>query len=205
MSERVVLDQDDLRRTLVRIAHEIIEKNAGADVRSGGVEDDPASAIAIVGIHTRGAILARRLQERLAEISEADIPLGDIDISFYRDDLPGREPAGAPIVHASHLDFDLEGRTIVLVDDVLFTGRTVRAAIDALFDYGRPQRVQLAVLADRGHRELPIRPDYTGKNLPTARDERVYVRLEEIDDVDEVTIGEPALAGAGNPNGEASQ
>ena len=205
MSERVVLDQDDLRRTLVRIAHEIIEKNAGAEIRGGGVEDDPASAIAIVGIHTRGAILARRLHEQLAEISDADIPLGDIDISFYRDDLPGREPAEAPIVHASHLDFDLEGRTIVLVDDVLFTGRTVRAAIDALFDYGRPQRVQLAVLADRGHRELPIRPDYTGKNLPTARDERVYVRLEEVDDVDEVAIGEPALAGAGNPNGEATQ
>ncbi len=205
MSERVVLDEDDLRRTLVRIAHEIIEKNAGAEARGGGVEDDPDSAIAVVGIHTRGAILARRLHEQLAEISDADIPLGDIDISFYRDDLPGREPAGAPIVHASHLDFDLEGRTIVLVDDVLFTGRTVRAAIDALFDYGRPQRVQLAVLADRGHRELPIRPDYTGKNLPTARDERVYVRLEEVDDVDEVTIGEPALAGAGNPNGEATQ
>jgi pyrimidine operon attenuation protein / uracil phosphoribosyltransferase len=205
MSERVVLDQDDLRRTLVRIAHEIIEKNAGAEIRDGDVDDDPASAIAIVGIHTRGAILARRLHEQLAEISDADVPLGDIDISFYRDDLPGREPADAPIVHASHLDFDLEGRTIVLVDDVLFTGRTVRAAIDALFDYGRPQRVQLAVLADRGHRELPIRPDYTGKNLPTARDERVYVRLEEVDDIDEVTIGEPALAGAGNPNGEGTQ
>ena len=205
MSERPVLDQDDLRRTLVRIAHEIIEKNAGAEARNGDVDDDPASAIAIVGIHTRGAILARRLQEQLAEISDAEIPLGDIDISFYRDDLPGREPSGAPIVHASHLDFDLEGRTIVLVDDVLFTGRTVRAAIDALFDYGRPQRVQLAVLADRGHRELPIRPDYTGKNLPTARDERVYVRLEEVDEVDEVTIGEPALAGAGNRNGEANQ
>ena len=190
MSERVVLDQDDLRRTLVRIAHEIIEKNAGAEARGGGVEDDSASAIAVVGIHTRGAILARRLHEQLAEISDADIPLGDIDISFYRDDLPGREPAGAPIVHASHLDFDLEGRTIVLVDDVLFTGRTVRAAIDALFDYGRPQRVQLAVLADRGHRELPIRPDYVGKNLPTSRAERVNARVEELDGVDEVTIGD---------------
>ncbi len=205
MSERVVLDRDDLRRTLVRIAHEIIEKNAGAAHSSGGVEDDPASAIAIVGIHTRGAVLARRLHEQLAEISDSEIPLGDIDISFYRDDLPGREPADAPIVHASHLDFDLEGRTIVLVDDVLFTGRTVRSAIEALFDYGRPQRVQLAVLADRGHRELPIRPDYTGKNLPTARDERVYVRLEEVDGIDEVAIGEPALTGAGNPNGEATQ
>jgi len=204
MSERAVLDGDDLRRTLVRIAHEIIEKNAGAE--PGGKQDgddDPAPALAIVGIHTRGAVIARRLHEILAGISGSEVPLGDIDISFYRDDLPGRAPADAPVVHASHLDFDLEGRTIVLVDDVLFTGRTVRAAIDALFDYGRPQRVQLAVLADRGHRELPIRPDYTGKNLPTARDERVYVRLEEVDGIDEVAIGEPALAGARNDDGEA--
>lgn len=201
MSERAVLDEDDLRRTLVRIAHEIIEKNAGAEQGGGG---DPASTLAVVGIHTRGAVIARRLHEILAEISGSEVPLGDIDISFYRDDIPGREPADAPVVHASHLDFELEGRTIVLVDDVLFTGRTARAAIDALFDYGRPQRVQLAVIADRGHRELPIRPDYTGKNLPTARDERVYVRLEEVDGIDEVAIGEPALAGAGSDNGEAS-
>jgi pyrimidine operon attenuation protein / uracil phosphoribosyltransferase len=203
MSERAVLDEDDLRRTLVRIAHEIIEKNAGA-----GESDGPG--IAIVGIHTRGALLARRLQEQINELSDPDapdVPLGDIDISFYRDDLPGREPADAPVVHASHLDFDMEGRTIVLVDDVLFTGRTVRAAIDALFDYGRPQRIQLAVLADRGHRELPIRPDYTGKNLPTAREERVYVRLEEIDGVDQVAIGEaePEPAGAATSNGEESE
>ncbi len=205
MSERIVLDSDDLRRTLVRIAHEIIEKNAGAAARDGDDEADRSQGIAIVGIHTRGAVLAQRLHAHLEELSADEVPLGDIDISFYRDDLPGREPAGAPVVHSSHLDFDLGGRTIVLVDDVLFTGRTVRAAIDALFDYGRPQRVQLAVLADRGHRELPIRPDYTGKNLPTARDERVYVRLEEIDGVDEVTIGEAALTGAVQGNGEASQ
>ncbi len=201
MSERVVLDADDLRRTLVRIAHEIIEKNAGA----GDGDGDSGSGIAIVGIHTRGAVLARRLHEHLEELSPGDVPLGDIDISFYRDDLPGRAPTDAPIVHSSHLDFDMAGRTIVLVDDVLFTGRTVRAAIDALFDYGRPQRVQLAVLADRGHRELPIRPDYTGKNLPTARDERVYVRLDEIDGVDEIAIGEEAAVGAAQTNGEASQ
>ena len=119
---------------------------------------------------------------------------GDIDISFYRDDLPGRDPAAAPVVHASHLDFDLDGRTVILVDDVLFTGRTVRAGIDALFDYGRPARIQLAVLADRGHRELPIRPDYVGKNLPTGRDERVFVRLEETDEVDEVAIERPVVA-----------
>jgi pyrimidine operon attenuation protein/uracil phosphoribosyltransferase len=201
MSERVVLDRDDLRRTLVRIAHEIIEKNAGAG--NGG--DDSGYGIAIVGIHTRGAVLARRLHAHLEELSPTEVPLGDIDISFYRDDLPGRAPTDAPVVHSSHLDFDMAGRTVVLVDDVLFTGRTVRAAIDALFDYGRPHRVQLAVLADRGHRELPIRPDYTGKNLPTARDERVYVRLEETDGVDEIAIGEATAVGAAQTNGEASQ
>ena len=186
MSERVVLGRDDLRRTLVRIAHEIIEKNPGG-------EDE--AALAVVGIHTRGAVLARRLHALVGELSGQRIPIGDVDISFYRDDAFGRAPSDAPVVHASHLDFDLEGRTIILVDDVLFTGRTVRAAIDALFDYGRPARVQLAVLADRGHRELPIRPDYTGKNLPTARDERVYVRLEEIDGADGIAIAaEPAPA-----------
>ena len=124
------------------------------------------------------------------------MPFGDLDISFYRDDVNDREPGAQPVVHASHLDFDLDGRTVVLVDDVLFTGRTVRAAIDALFDYGRPERVQLAVLVDRGHRELPIRPDYVGKNLPTSREERVYVRVEELDEVDEVTI---ATLGGGEP------
>ena len=185
--ERVVLDRDDLRRTLVRIAHEIVEKNPGADV--GG-----RPALALVGIHTRGAVLARRLHALVGELTGSEVPLGDLDISFYRDDLDGREPGAQPVVHSSHLDFDLDGRTVVLVDDVLFTGRTVRAAIDALFDYGRPPRVQLAVLADRGHRELPIRPDYVGKNLPTARDERVYVRLEETDGVDEVAIGAGSAA-----------
>jgi pyrimidine operon attenuation protein/uracil phosphoribosyltransferase len=175
VSEKVVLERDDLRRTLRRIAHEITE-NPG----SGG--------LALVGIHTRGAVLARRLRAMLSELTGAEVPLGDIDISFYRDDVGGRSPSQAPVVHASHLDFDLAGRTVVLVDDVLFTGRTVRAAIEALFDYGRPARVQLAVLCDRGHRELPIRPDYVGKNLPTSRVERVNVRLEETDELDEVTI-----------------
>jgi pyrimidine operon attenuation protein / uracil phosphoribosyltransferase len=174
-SEKVVLDRDDLRRTLVRIGHEIIEKN-------------PGGSVAIVGIHTRGAVLARRLHALVGEQNGARVPLGDLDISFYRDDIESREPGAQPVVHASHLDFDLDGRTVVLVDDVLFTGRTVRAAVDALFDYGRPSRVQLAVLVDRGHRELPIRPDYVGKNLPTSHDERVFVRLEESDGLDEVTI-----------------
>ncbi len=182
MSEKVVLEHDDLRRALRRIAHEIAEKNPGPE------------GLAIVGIHTRGALLARRLHALVGELTGAEVPIGDIDISFYRDDLGAKSPASQPVVHASHIDFDLSGRTVVLVDDVLFTGRTVRAAIEALFDYGRPERVQLAVLCDRGHRELPIRPDYVGKNLPTARGERVNVRLEESDEVDQVTISEPHAA-----------
>jgi pyrimidine operon attenuation protein / uracil phosphoribosyltransferase len=184
MSEKVVLERDDVRRTLQRIAHEIAEKNP-----------DP-EGLAIVGIHTRGALLARRLHTLLGELTAVELPIGDIDISFYRDDVGGKAPGSQPVVHASHIDFDLTGRTVVLVDDVLFTGRTVRAAIEAVFDYGRPQRVQLAVLCDRGHRELPFRPDYVGKNLPTAREERVNVRLEEADGVDEVTISEAAEVAA---------
>jgi pyrimidine operon attenuation protein/uracil phosphoribosyltransferase len=130
----------------------------------------------------------------LGELTAVDLPIGDVDISFYRDDVSARAPDSQPVVHASHIDFDLTGRTVVLVDDVLFTGRTVRAAIEAIFDYGRPERVQLAVLCDRGHRELPFRPDYVGKNLPTQREERVNVRLEESDEVDEVTISDPRAA-----------
>ena len=139
-----------------------------------------------MGIHRRGALLARRLRSLLGDLLETEVPLGELDISFYRDDLGRR--AEAPTVHSTSLDFPLDGATVVIVDDVLFTGRTVRSAIEALFDYGRPARVQLAVLADRGHRELPVRPDYVGKNLPTSREERVYVRVEELDQVDEVTI-----------------
>jgi pyrimidine operon attenuation protein/uracil phosphoribosyltransferase len=176
--EKIVLDRDDMRRTLVRVAHEIVEKNAEPE------------RLALVGIHRRGAILAARLKRLVDDLLEADVPLGDLDISFYRDDVQLRPAAPDPEVHASHLDFDVDGRTVVIVDDVLFTGRTVRAAIGALFDYGRPARVQLAVVADRGHRELPIRPDYVGKNLPTARSERVNVRVEELDGLDEVTISE---------------
>ena len=181
MSEKVVLDRDDVRRTLIRIAHEIVE-------RSG---DSP---LAIVGIHRRGAVLARRLHALVGELLAEPIPLGDIDISFYRDDVGLRRGTPHPVVHSSHIDFPLDDLTVVLVDDVLYTGRTVRAAIDALFDYGRPRRVQLAVLADRGHRELPIRPDFVGKNLPTARAERVNVRVEEVDGVDEVTIAAAEVA-----------
>jgi pyrimidine operon attenuation protein / uracil phosphoribosyltransferase len=180
----VVLDRDDVGRTLVRIAHEIVEKN-------------PDGTIALVGIHRRGVHLARRLHALTSELLESAVPLGDVDISFYRDDLLIRP--SAPIVHATRLEFPVAGRTVVIVDDVLYTGRTVRAAIDAVFDYGRPSRVQLAVLVDRGHRELPIRPDYAGKNLPTSKDQRVNVRVEEVDGFDEVTIGP-----AGERNREAA-
>ena len=178
MSDKVVLDAEDMRRTLVRIAHEIVEKTGG-------------SRLAVVGIHRRGAVIAQRLRDLVAELVGEPIPLGDVDISFYRDDVATRNQ---PTVHASHIEFSVEGMTVVLVDDVLYTGRTVRAAIDALFDYGRPACVQLAVMADRGHRELPIRPDYVGKNLPTAASERVFVRVEELDGIDEVTIGERVAA-----------
>ena len=179
MSDKVVLDAEDMRRTLVRISHEIVEKTGG-------------SRLAVVGIHRRGALLAQRVRDLVAELVGEPIPLGDIDISFYRDDVATRSQH--PTVHASHIDFSLDGMTVVLVDDVLYTGRTVRAAIDALFDYGRPACVQLAVVTDRGHRELPIRPDYVGKNLPTAASERVFVRVEELDGIDEVTIGERVAA-----------
>ncbi len=172
--EKAVLDAGGVRRALVRIAHEIVERHAEPE------------RLVLVGIHRRGAILASRLQALLHDLLDGDVPLGDLDISFYRDDLGRR--GEAPVVHASHLDFAIDGADVVVVDDVLFTGRTVRAAIEALFDYGRPARVQLAVLADRGHRELPFRPDYVGKNLPTARAERVNVHVAELDGVDEVTI-----------------
>ena len=177
--EKVVLREGDVQRALTRIAHEIAERNP------------QAQALALVGIHRRGAFLARRLKDLLVELLGTEIPLGDLDIGFYRDDVSSRPDA--PIVHASHIDFDVTGRTLVIVDDVLFTGRTARAAIEALFDYGRPERVQLAVLTDRGHRELPIRPDYIGKNLPTSRTEHVHVRVRELDGVDEVAIAPGAV------------
>lgn len=173
-NEKVVLDEEDVKRSLARIAHEIAERNPAPQ------------ALAVVGIHRRGAVLAQRLKAMLSDLLPFEVPFGDLDIGFYRDDVAQRPQA--PVLHASHIDFNVTGRTIVIVDDVLYTGRTVRAAIEALFDYGRPERVQLAVLADRGHRELPIRPDYVGKNLPTSRGEHVSVRVDEIDGVDQVAI-----------------
>jgi pyrimidine operon attenuation protein/uracil phosphoribosyltransferase len=178
--EKVLLDREDVERTLSRIAHEIIEANPELD------------SLALVGIHTRGVPLAQRLRRRIADFTGREVALGQLDITFYRDDVHvrGREaPQHAqPLVRATKLDFALDGMTCVLVDDVLYTGRTIRAAVEALFAYGRPARVQLAVLADRGHRELPIRPDYVGKNFPTHRDERIQVQLVEVDEVDQVLL-----------------
>ena len=176
---KVLLDGEGLERTLSRIAHEIIERN------------DDLARVALVGIHTRGVPIAERLATLIEERSGEEVGLGAVDITFHRDDTtPGSDQIRAeqPVVHATALDFELRGMTIVLVDDVLYTGRTIRAAIETLFEHGRPARVQLAVLVDRGHRELPIRPDYVGKNLPTARSERIQVELAEIDGADRILL-----------------
>jgi pyrimidine operon attenuation protein/uracil phosphoribosyltransferase len=179
---KVVFDRADLSRTIVRIAHEIVERNG----------DRP---FALVGIHRRGVPVARRIAAQIADFDGREVPVGEIDISFYRDDI-GQSRQSQPVVHSSSLDFGIDRYTVVLVDDVLYTGRTVRAAIDALFDFGRPPAVQLAVLADRGHRELPIRPDFVGKNLPTSSTERVNVRVEELDGLDEIAIVPREAAGS---------
>ena len=180
---KIVLDSEAVGGTLARIAHEIAERNPDL------------SQVALVGIHTRGVPLAQRLRRLIARFDGAEVALGTLDITFHRDDLHvrgGDAPLHAqPVVKATRLDFPLEGMTCVLVDDVLYTGRTIRAAIEALFAYGRPARVQLAALVDRGHRKLPIRPDYVGKNLPTARDERIEVRLLEVDEEDAVLLTLP--------------
>jgi pyrimidine operon attenuation protein / uracil phosphoribosyltransferase len=178
--ETILLGADDIDRTLSRIAHEIIEANP------------EIGNVALIGIHTRGVPIAQRLWRRITEFTGREVALGQLDITFYRDDVHvrGREAPEhpQPLVRATKLDFALDGMTCVLADDVLYTGRTIRAAVEALFDYGRPARVQLAVLADRGHRELPIRPDYVGKNFPTHRDERIQVQLVEVDEVDRVLL-----------------
>ncbi len=177
---KTILDAPGLDRSLVRIAHEVVERNGNL------------ARTALIGIHTRGVPLAHRLRRLIRDFTGREVALGTLDITFHRDDvyvLDGEPPRHAqPLVKATRIDFSLEGRTCVLVDDVLQTGRTIRAGIEALFAYGRPARVQLACLVDRGHRELPIRPDYVGKNLPTARAERVQVELVEVDEVDRILL-----------------
>jgi pyrimidine operon attenuation protein / uracil phosphoribosyltransferase len=169
-----LLDAEDVRRALTRIAHEIIERNKGAE------------RVALVGIANRGDDLARRLAQQIVEIEGTKVPVGALDITFYRDDIGMK--AEAPEVHETHVDFDINGATVVLVDDVLFTGRTIRAAMDALMDFGRPRKIQLAVLVDRGHRELPIRADFVGKNVPTGRSQDVRVLVDELDGQDAVVV-----------------
>ena len=174
------MDADGVRRAVTRIAHEIIERN------------EELESVALVGIHTRGVPIAHRLRRLVAERGGIELDLGQLDITFHRDDVHVRDgggsPARQPVVRATSIAFPIEGMTVVLVDDVLYTGRTIRAAIETLFARGRPARVQLAVLVDRGHRELPIRPDYVGKNLPTARSERIQVQLVETDGVDGILL-----------------
>jgi pyrimidine operon attenuation protein / uracil phosphoribosyltransferase len=172
----VVMDADRISRTLARIAHEIVERNKG-------VED-----LALVGVRTRGVPLARRLARSLKEITGHDVPTGALDITLYRDDLMRHAVGPQPTVRRTEIQFSIDNRKILLVDDVLYTGRTTRAALDALIDYGRPKGIQLIVLVDRGHRELPIKADYVGKNLPTSPEESVQVRLLEIDGQDEVVL-----------------
>ena len=172
----VVMDGDRLSRSLTRIAHEIVERNRGID------------DLALVGIRERGVPIARRIAKQLHEITGSDVPTGALDITLYRDDLMRQAVGPQPLVRSTDIPFDLDDRVILLVDDVLYTGRTIRAALDALIDFGRPKAIQLVVLVDRGHRELPIKADYVGKNVPKSRRESVQVRLEEVDGHDEVVI-----------------
>ena len=187
MTGRQIMTADEIRRATIRISHEIVEKQAGT------------TGLVLVGIQRRGVPLARRIAESIAEHEGVNVPVGALDITFYRDDLS--LVAQQPVVKGTDLPFDLNGSTVVLVDDVLYTGRTIRAAMDALVDFGRPQAIRLAVLVDRGHRELPIRADHVGKNVPTSREEIVRVHLEETDGEDGVEIerivdvAEPVRAG----------
>ena len=173
-----IMDEDGIRRALIRIAHEITEKNRGVD------------NVALVGIRTRGVPLAARIAEEIRKIENVAVPTGSLDITLYRDDLTTM--GYNPVIHGTEIDFDVTGKNIVLVDDVLYTGRTIRAALDAIIDMGRPNSIQLAVLIDRGHRELPIRADYAGKNVPTSRRETIEVALQEEGKTDEVILGEIA-------------
>jgi len=173
MAEKVVMTREDMRRSLARIAHEIIERNQTME------------NLVLIGMRTRGVPLADRLAANIERFEGVNAPVGALDISFYRDDLP---ISGRQVMNGTHVPVDVAGKSVVLVDDVLYTGRSTRAAMDALIDLGRPASIQLAVLIDRGHRELPIRPDYVGKNIPSSRDEEIRVRVTETDGVDEVVI-----------------
>jgi pyrimidine operon attenuation protein/uracil phosphoribosyltransferase len=179
------MDAERVSRTLTRIAHEIIERNRGV------------GEIALVGVRTRGVPLAKRLGASLRDITGEEVPCGALDITLYRDDLMRHAVGPQPIVRSTDIPFSIDNRDIILVDDVLYTGRTIRAALDALIDFGRPRTIQLVVMVDRGHRELPIKADYVGKNVPTSRRESVHVRLQETDGADEVSID------AGDEGGEA--
>ncbi|MSQ07494.1 MAG: bifunctional pyr operon transcriptional regulator/uracil phosphoribosyltransferase PyrR [Dehalococcoidia bacterium] len=173
MTERQIMSPEDIQRALARIAHEILERNRGSQ------------ELVLVGLHTRGVPLARRLAQNILQFEGHTVPVAELDIGMYRDDLSQRS---GPKLHPTHFPVDIQGKTVVLVDDVLYTGRSIRAALDALKDYGRPKQVQLAILTDRGHRELPIRADYVGKNIPTGQDEQVQVRLVETDGLDQVAL-----------------
>jgi pyrimidine operon attenuation protein / uracil phosphoribosyltransferase len=172
----VVMDADRMARTLMRIAHEILERHRGAD------------GLALVGIRARGVPIAARLAAHLRDLAGADVPTGALDITLYRDDLMRHAVGPQPVIRRTEIPFSIDDRLILLVDDVLYTGRTIRAALDALIDFGRPRAIQLVVLVDRGHRELPIRADYVGRNIPTSRQQSVQVRLREIDGRDEVEV-----------------
>lgn len=176
MKERLILDKEGIHRAIIRIAHEILERNHG-------IQD-----LVLVGIRTRGVFLADRLQKEIQNIEKNNVPLGMLDITLYRDDL--QEIGVRPQVRETRIPCDVTGKVVVLVDDVLYSGRTIRAALDALIDFGRPRAIQLAVLVDRGHRELPIKADYIGKNIPTSRDEQVILRLVEKEDKDEAVVVE---------------
>jgi pyrimidine operon attenuation protein/uracil phosphoribosyltransferase len=172
----VIMDADRMSRTLTRIAHEIVERNRGID------------NVALIGIRTRGVVIARRLAQALRQITNEPVPTGTLDITLYRDDLMRHAVGPQPLVRKTEIPFSIDDQKILLVDDVLYTGRTVRAALDALIDFGRPREIQLIVLVDRGHRELPIKADYVGKNVPTSLKESVHVRLTETDGTDEVAV-----------------
>ncbi|MBB5354954.1 pyrimidine operon attenuation protein/uracil phosphoribosyltransferase [Anoxybacillus mongoliensis] len=178
MQKAIVLDEQAIRRALTRIAHEIIERNKGID------------GCVLIGIKTRGIYLAKRLAERIEQIEGTSIPVGELDITLYRDDLTVKTDDHEPLVKGTDVPFSVTNQKVILVDDVLFTGRTVRAAMDAVMDLGRPAQIQLAVLVDRGHRELPIRADFVGKNIPTSSSEMIVVELKEVDDIDQVSIHE---------------